>query len=141
MRSQPRSLSAQMSALPINPAPPVTSTRAGEKSVEVNLGMLFSNRRTDFFANESHEWKRIAAEPAEPRRLRWRLQIRSYSSDSLAKSGFSGRQRMVQLMHERDVIRLHIVHGAAHARVAFAEAQVIGGVGLRRLAVRPVPAA
>src|ERR1035437_1630744 len=33
MRSQPRRFSAQTSALPIKPAPPVTSTRASEKSL------------------------------------------------------------------------------------------------------------
>src|SRR5476649_438132 len=37
MLSQPRRFSAQTSALPMKPAPPVTSTRASEKS----LGFIF----------------------------------------------------------------------------------------------------
>ena len=44
-------------------------------------------------------------------------------------------------MHERRVVALQVVHRAAHARVALAEAQVVGRVRLGRLALRPVPAA
>ena len=43
-------------------------------------------------------------------------------------------------MREGDVITLGIMHGSPHAVVAFAEAQVIGGVILGWLALAPVPA-
>ena len=42
-------------------------------------------------------------------------------------------------MREGVVVALRVVHGAAHARVAFAKEQVIGGIFLGRLALRPAP--
>ena len=50
-------------------------------------------------------------------------------------------RRRVQIVNERRVVALQIVHAAPHARVAFAKAQVIGGVCFGRFAGGPVPAA
>ena len=43
------------------------------------------------------------------------------------------------MMCEGDVITLCVMHGAPHAVVALAEAQVIGGVILGGFALTPVP--
>ena len=48
---------------------------------------------------------------------------------------------MIQVMHEQQVIALHVLHAAAHAGKALAETEVIGRVGLGRFAHGPVPAA
>ena len=50
-------------------------------------------------------------------------------------------QPAVKMMEERQVVALHVVQRAAHPGKALAEPQVIGGVRLGRLALRPVPAA
>ena len=45
------------------------------------------------------------------------------------------------MMKEGGVVALGVVHDTAHAGVAFAEAEVVGGVVLGGLAPGPVPAA
>ena len=47
--------------------------------------------------------------------------------------------REQQVMHERGVVTLRVMHGAAHARVAFAKEQVIGRDYPWGLALRPAP--
>ena len=42
-------------------------------------------------------------------------------------------------MEESDIVALHIIHRAAHAREAFAEAQVVRWIVLRRFTLRPIP--
>ena len=44
-------------------------------------------------------------------------------------------------MQESDVIALHVVHVAAHARKTLAEPKVICGIVFGRFALRPVPPA
>ena len=48
---------------------------------------------------------------------------------------------MIEVVDERGVVALDVVHLAPHPGVALAEPQVVGRVGLGRLALRPVPAA
>src|SRR3954468_23426545 len=43
------------------------------------------------------------------------------------------------MLHEGEVIALQILHAPAHSRKAFAEAEVVGGVGLGRLTLCPIP--
>src|SRR5579872_495790 len=52
-----------------------------------------------------------------------------------------GAKFTIQIMDKRSIIALGIVHCSTHARVALAEAQVIGGIRFRRLARSPIPAA
>src|SRR5258708_6002701 len=49
MLSQPRRFSVQTSALPMKPAPPVTSTRASEKS----FGFMTINKMNRYYSSES----------------------------------------------------------------------------------------
>lgn len=43
------------------------------------------------------------------------------------------------MVDEAEIIVLDVVHGAAHAGVAFAEAEVVGGIGFGRFPLGPVP--
>ena len=44
-------------------------------------------------------------------------------------------------MHEKQIVATTVAHPPTHARVALAEAQVVGGVVARRFALGPVPVA
>ena len=47
----------------------------------------------------------------------------------------------MEVLDEGEVVGLDVVHGAAHPGEALAETQVVGGIGLGRFALGPVPAA
>ncbi len=47
----------------------------------------------------------------------------------------------MEMMEEHQIIALYVMEGTSHPRVALAEPEVIGRVGLGGLAVGPIPVA
>src|SRR5215813_653603 len=57
------------------------------------------------------------------------------------KSGVSSCQLVEQMMQERHIIALEVLHGATHPGKAFAESQIVSRIVFGRFALRPVPSA
>lgn len=55
--------------------------------------------------------------------------------------GLGGLKLVIQVLYERQIVALQIIHVPAHAGEALTEPEIVGGIGLGGFSLCPVPVA